>query len=267
MGRPIGELPSALDEDLVARLAGRPVAVFVDFDGTLAPIVEDPGAASLPDPTREALERLVSTGLVAVVSGRGLDDLRSRVAVPGVVLVGSHGFEIVTADGRRIERPETAAILPELDAAERELRERLVPLDGVQVERKRWAIAAHYRRAPGSGPEVERTVREVAAGRPGLAVSGGKKVVELRPDVDWHKGLAVRWLGDSLAPPDAVPVFVGDDLTDEDAFREIRGRGIPIVVLGEEQRDTDAELSLAGPEEVRTFLVRLGEVAGSAQIG
>ena len=261
----MSELPSALDQNVLAGVAGRPIAVFLDFDGTLAPIVEDPGDASLPDETRRALERLVATGLVAVVSGRGLDDLRSRVAVPGIVLVGSHGFEIVGSDGRRIERPEVAGFLPELDAAERDLRERLAGLPGVHVERKRWAIAVHYRRAPDRGPEVERAVREVAADHPELAVSGGKKVVELRPDVQWHKGAAVRWLEEMVAPPGALPIFVGDDLTDEDAFRELRDQGIPVVVLGEDKRDTEARYSLRSPDEVRTFLVRLGRVAGSAR--
>jgi trehalose 6-phosphate phosphatase len=263
----MNELPSALDDEVFARLAGRPVALFLDFDGTLSPIVEDPDAAVLPEPTREALERLTSGGTVAVVSGRDLEDLRGRAGVPGVALVGSHGFEILVPDGRRIERPEAAALLPELDVADRELRERLDGRPGVHVERKRFAIAAHYRQAPDSGPEVEGAIREVAAEHPGLAVSGGKKVVELRPALDWHKGAAVRWLLESLAAPGAVPVYIGDDLTDEDAFRELRGRGLSIVVLGETERDTDAEYSLDSPEEVRAFLVRLGEVAGSARNG
>jgi trehalose 6-phosphate phosphatase len=266
--REMAELPSALDrfDEIADAVEGYPVAVFLDFDGTLSAIVEDPDSASLPEPTRRVVARLAELGTVAIVSGRGLEDLRSRAEVPGVLLVGSHGFEILAPGGRRIEQPAAAEVIPELDAAYRELLEDLASLSGVQVERKRYAIAAHYRRNDAAEPDVERAVRGVAGRHPGLEISGGKKVFELRPAIDWDKGAAVRWLLEEVGDESVVPVYVGDDVTDEDAFRALRDRGIGVVVLGEADRPTWAEYSLGGPEEVRSFLARLAELAGSGGI-
>jgi trehalose 6-phosphate phosphatase len=264
----MAELPSALErfDDVVEAVGARPVAVFLDFDGTLSRIVEDPDAADLPEPTRRVLERLAELWTVAIVSGRGLEDLRRRADVPGVLLVGSHGFEILGPGGRRIEQPAAAELLPEIEAASRELREALTPFPGVLVEAKRYAIAAHYRRNAEAGPEVERAVREVAGKHPGLVVSGGKRIFELRPALDWDKGAAVLWLQQELGLEAAVPVYVGDDVTDEDAFRGLGDRGIGIVVLGEANRPTLADYSLDGPDEVRSFLARLVDLAGSGRI-
>jgi trehalose 6-phosphate phosphatase len=264
----MAELPSALElfDDVVEAVGARPVAVFLDFDGTLSPIVEDPDAADLPEPTRRVLERLAELWTVAIVSGRGLEDLRRRADVPGVLLVGSHGFEILGPGGRRIEQPAAAELLPEVEAASRELRQALTPFPGVQVEAKRYAIAAHYRRNAEAGPEVERAVREVAGKHPGLVVSGGKRIFELRPALDWDKGAAVLWLQQELGLEAAVPVYVGDDVTDEDAFRGLGDRGIGIVVLGEANRPTLADYSLDGIDQVRSFLARLADLAGSGRI-
>lgn len=266
--RPMAELPSALKRfDAIAEvIGGRPVAVFLDFDGTLSAIVEDPDAAALPEATRGVLERLAELETVAIVSGRGLEDLRRRAGIPGVLLVGSHGFEILGPGGRRIEQPAAAELLPEIEAAGQELRETLSPFPAVQVERKRYAVAVHYRRNAAAGPGVERAVRAVAGRHPGLAVSGGKKVFELRPALDWDKGAAVRWLLEELRLGGAVPLYVGDDVTDEDAFRALADRGLGVAVLGEADRPTRASYSLAAPEEVRTFLALLVELAGSGRI-
>jgi trehalose-phosphatase len=266
--RPMADLPSALElfDDITGVLDGRLVALFLDFDGTLSEIVEDPDDADLPEPTRRVLERLAELWTVAIVSGRGLEDLRRRADVSGVLLVGSHGFEILAPDGRRIEQPAAAELLPVIEAASRELRVALTPIPGVQVEAKRYAVAAHYRRNAEAGPEVERAVRAVAGRHPALAVSRGKKVFELRPDLDWDKGAAVLWLQQELGLEAAVPVYVGDDVTDEDAFRALGDRGTGIVVLGEGDRPTLADYSLAGPDEVRSFLARLADLAGSGRI-
>src|SRR5919201_2049219 len=126
----------------IARHRGR-LAVFLDYDGTLTPIVSDPKDAWLSDSMRQTLRLLAARVPVAILSGRDLDDVRGRVLVDGVVYAGSHGFDIAGAGGLR--RVLGAAYLPMLDAAETELREALDEIPGAQLERKHFAVAAHYR--------------------------------------------------------------------------------------------------------------------------
>lgn len=256
--RAIRDLPSALDREdvLAALLESRKPAVFLDYDGTLTPIVEDPTAARLPAKTREAIERLQGLCPVAVVSGRDVADVRALVGVEGIWYAGSHGLDLAGPDGRVERRGEE--FLPALDRAERALEERVAPIPGASVERKRFAVAVHFRRAdPARVAEVEAAVDAVAAERPELRKTAGKKVLELRPDLPWEKGRAVLRLLEVLGldREGAVPVYVGDDLTDEDVFRVLEGRGVGVVVRGEgDGRPTAARWSLQDPSAVREFL-------------
>lgn len=261
--RRIRDLPSARSSPEVSeRLARSRPVVFLDYDGTLTPIVEDPAAALLPPGTRRAIERLVTRCPVAVVSGRDLAEVRELVCVTGVVYAGSHGFDILAGDGTSHRRGDE--FMPALDRAEEELEAALGNTPGVRVERKRLAIAIHFRRADDRAvPEVERVVAEVAARHPELRAAGGKKVFELRPAFPWDKGAALLWLLETLGldREDVLPVYVGDDETDEDAFRALRDRGLGIVVRGEDdERPTAARYSLADPEDVRLFLEELARL-------
>lgn len=242
------------DQELWERLRARPLLVGLDYDGTLSLIVERPEDAHLAPGMRAALERVAARHPLAVVSGRDLADLRRRVGVEGAFYAGSHGFEIATPPGAPAAPSPGAPFLPALDAAEAALRRALAAIPGTQVERKRYAIAAHYRRA---GAEQEPAVRTAveAARQPGLRLGAGKMVFELRPDVDWHKGAAFRWLRDAVAR-DALPMFVGDDVTDEDAFRLLRDEGVGVLVASVE-RPTAARWRLADLAAVRLFLERL----------
>lgn len=262
--RTVRELPDPLERlpELRDRLAGRPVAVFSDYDGTLAPIVDDPEEAELPVGTRAALRRLARGCPVAILSGRDAGDVRRRVGLVGLHYAGSHGFEILGPGGLRESR--ASGHRPSLDAAERELRAAARELRGVAVERKRFSVALHHRRAPdGAGPEAERLARRVADAHPDLALARGKQVFELRPAVDWDKGRALVRLLDAmdLEADQACPVYLGDDVTDEDAFEVVRGRGVAVAVKGEDDdRPTRAEYALAGPAAVRRFLEALAEL-------
>lgn len=253
----------AARSEIAERAAGKRLAVFLDYDGTLTPIVNDPAAARLPDATRRAMERLAARAQLAVVSGRGLADVRAMVGIEGIWYAGSHGFDIVGPNGESYSRGEE--FLPSLDAAESELRPAIEAVPGARLERKGFAIAVHFRQADESRVrELEKAVESAVARHEDLRMTGGKKIFELRPALPWDKGKALLWLLESidLDGEDVVPVYVGDDETDEDAFRAILGRGIGVVVHGEaDDRDTAADYALADPSEVRVLLDLLADIA------
>jgi trehalose-phosphatase len=160
-----------------------------------------------------------------------------------------------------MELPEGASYLPVLDAAERELHAALDPVPGCLVERKRFAIAIHYRLAADADvARAGRSAEETQAAHPELKLSAGKMVFELQPDIPWHKGKALRWLMQTLNmdPSRVVPVYIGDDQTDEDAFAELAPDGIGILVA-ETDRPTGATYRLDDPEAVKAFLTRIAD--------
>ncbi len=249
------------------RTAGR-FLLALDFDGTLAPIVPRPGDAALPDASRRALEQILDRGDtdVALVSGRGLDDVRGRVGLADVHYAGNHGMEIDGPGVHRVHAPARDA-RPALDRCADSLRDRLSALDGVEVEDKGLTLSVHYRRAV--DPDAEQIVRDAVAeacgADPGLRATYGKRVVEVRPAIDWDKGRAIRFLLDALGEGLDVPaVFVGDDRTDEDAFRAIRdaaaGTVRDAVLVGPVPRDgTAATCQVEDPARVTELLQRLAE--------
>ena len=247
-------IPSALEHVHEIARSGDRLAVFLDYDGTLTPIVSRPEDAWLSESMRQTLRSLAARLPVAILSGRDLDDVRGRVHVDGIVYAGSHGFDIAGAGGLR--RELGAAYLPVLDAAEAELREALDDIPGAQLERKHFSVAAHYRNVNEDDAfKVAQAADTVAAKHRELRKIDGKKVYELLPDIDWNKGKAVLWLLETLELErgNAVPIFIGDDRTDEDAFSALKKRGIGILVSDEPQV-TAASYWLKSPEEVEWFL-------------
>jgi len=250
-------IPSALEHvQEIAGGSGR-AAVFLDYDGTLTPIVSQPEDASLSDSMRQALRELAARSpVVAILSGRDLDDVRRRANIDSIVYGGSHGFDIAGPHG--LCRQMATEFLSNLDTAEKELHEALDGISGARVERKRFSIAAHYRNVNENDvPKVEQAVGEVATRDPTLRRINGKKVYELLPDVAWDKGKAALWLLETLGLESRSggirPIYIGDDRTDEDAFRALEQRGIGILV-SEQSQPTSASYSLKNPAEVERFL-------------
>jgi trehalose 6-phosphate phosphatase len=264
----VRDVPAAFDneERIRSMLSGRQFAVFLDYDGTLTPIFDCPEDALMPPQTRAAIERLATLAPVAVVSGRDLADVRLMVGVHNIAYAGSHGFDLLLPDGSAHQRGRD--VLPDLDAAERELWPRLAAIPGARIERKTFAIAVHVRQVNDDRvPEVEAVMAEVVAAHPRIRQTGGEKVFELRPDVDWDKG-PLRWFLEvlGLGGGDVVPIYVGDDETDEDAFREIREDGLGIVVRGEgDNRPTLARYVLRDTVEARAFVWLLADIASEAR--
>ena len=257
----IADPPSALDHfhDNAARLLGRRPAVFLDYDGTLTPIVARPELAILDEEVRQTVSELAEFCPVAMISGRDRADVERLVGLPGIVYAGSHGFDITGPGGLSRQYEGASRFLPELDQAEQELNRKLDGIEGAIVERKLFAIAVHYRLvAEDAVATVERAVDEVLASSTGLRKTYGKKVFELRPAVEWDKGKAVLWLIDELGldRPDILPFYIGDDVTDEDAFAALADRGIGILVAEKPQR-TAAHYRLRSTDEVGVFLRKL----------
>jgi trehalose-6-phosphatase len=140
--------------------------------------------------------------------------------MPGLWYAGSHGFESIAPDGSYRQNDEAAAAVPVLEQAAAELRQKLAHIKGSRVEHKRFAVAVHYRDVAAEDiGEVVASTHQVGR-REHLRVTNGCKVVELRPDDDWNKGTTLTWIRDQIAGAGgpALPIFIGDDLTDEDAF-------------------------------------------------
>ena len=260
--RRMSTLPDALQSyaQIAAVVAARRPAVLLDFDGTLSAIVSEPDAATLIDGAADALKALAAQCDVAVLSGRDLADVVPRIGLSGIWYAGSHGFELTAPNGTTHRNETAASAVDVLEQAAAELRGRFADLDGVHVEHKRFAVAVHYRNAaPEAVPEVTATVHTIGQRR-GLRVTMGRKLIELRPDIAWDKGKMLQWIVHQIDGPDPLlPIYIGDDLTDEDAFDAVRRHGIGIVVRHDEDGDrpSAARFALAGPVAVREFIERL----------
>lgn len=211
----------------IEALAAQPAAaaLVLDFDGVLAPIVEDPETSAMPERAAASLAGITaSLGTVAVISGRPASFLAGRVRVAGIRLLGSYGMEQVR-DGNGQLSPAAAAWLPAVAAARAELAGLLGALPGLRIEAKPASVAVHWRQAPdrdAAAAEVHKATARVAAAT-GLRLEPGKLVSELRPPIEVDKGSAVAALIRQARP--AVTVYAGDDLGDLPALRVVREAG------------------------------------------
>jgi alpha,alpha-trehalase len=258
-------LPSALkqQDEILNQLSERIPAIFLDYDGTLTPIVEDPAKATLPDKTRRVIKRLAEHYSVAIISGRDLRDVQNMVGIGGIAYAGSHGFDIVGPGGHYRDQKMGEPFLPMLERAEEELHKALRDIPGAKVERKRFAIAVHYRQVESTNINtLEQRFDTVLSHYPELRKSTGKKVIELRPNIEWDKGKALFYILKALYVDSdwVIPIYIGDDITDEDAFQAISNRGIAIAV-GRKKSETVAHYALRNPEEVVEFVQNLTAVA------
>ena len=264
---PSPALPSALDSDadLTRQLECKWPILFLDYDGTLTPLVARPELALLNEAVRHTLVALAKRCPVAIVSGRDRADVQRLVGIDGLIYAGSHGFDI---RGPGLNAEHGAAYLPDLHDAETELRRSLNRTPGALLERKRYSLAVHVRGLPlDAALAVEAAVDAALSRHARLRKGTGKMVFELLPRLDWHKGKAVLHILEALPfpAPEVLPIYIGDDRTDEDAFIALAERGIGILVA-ESPRPTAAYYTLRNPAEVHRFLMRLVDVVGSRDL-
>ncbi|MBN1937973.1 MAG: trehalose-phosphatase [Candidatus Aminicenantes bacterium] len=234
-----------------------PLLLFLDFDGTLVPLQTDPERVRLSPSRANILAELARRYPTAVVSGRSLQDIRSKADLPGLAWAGNHGLEV--RQGRTLWiHPGAKKAVPALKRAVRDAEIRLNSIPGVRVDDKGLSASVHFRLArPGCALEILRVLQEIVPADHGrLRLTRGKKVFEIRPAVDWDKGKAVLCLMDRLDPKGrSTPLFLGDDRTDEDAFRALAGRGLTVRVGGD--RGTAARYRLPDVAAVWRFLQAL----------
>jgi trehalose 6-phosphate phosphatase len=261
----VRDLPDALrdGEQFAAKLAGRRPAVFLDYDGVLTPIVDRPEDAVMSDSMRAVVRALAKRCSVCVVSGRDRAVVQQLMGVDNLVVAGSHGFDIWSPQEGTIAHDAATGFEDLISEVTDRLGADVGSIPGVAVEPKRASVAVHYRLAdPEHRAAVTAAVDELLdeySGR--LKVTRGKMVCELQPKIDWHKGKAVLHLLRTLDldTDDVVPLYLGDDITDEDAFRALAGRGVGIIVGRPDDpevanRPTAADFVLASTVEVEQFL-------------
>jgi trehalose 6-phosphate synthase/phosphatase len=233
-----GNEPLAPADRLRQRLEGwlaqrSSVALFLDYDGTLTPIAPRPAEAVLSVAARNLLRQAASTPnlTVAVVSGRALAELRELVGVPELIYVGNHGFEI-EGPGLSYRADGMERFAKSLERAAADLSALAVP--GAQVELKGATLSYHVREVAEEARAHAERQAEMTLKRRRLEVRTGKMVVEGRPPLDWHKGHAVLHVlvqRHGIDWPARVrAVYVGDDQSDEDAFRSLHGIGRSVRV-------------------------------------
>lgn len=255
-------------------LKGRSLYLFLDYDGTLAPIAGRPEKAEIPAGTLTLLKELSSMSgrKVAVVSGRSLSNVMAKVGLKRVTYAGNHGFEI-KGPGVKLRKAVPRGYEGILARLNKKLTKRLSSIKGAFVEDKGLSLSVHYRQvAKKDVPEVKTVLCEaldVPGVRDAVKVRSAKMAVEIRPPVEWDKGRAVLLLLSRQKARLAgkkrviIPIYAGDDATDEDAFRGLRSVGITISVGSKE--GTSAEYFLKDTGEMEILLQKILDLGLAAR--
>lgn len=242
-------------ESIEQRLHHKSICLFLDFDGTLSPISATPSEALLPETTKRKLECLAKSKRcqIAIISGRQMSDLKKQVGIEGIGYSGNHGLELETANGSyKKSLPPTYS--NDILALKEQLKAALLPFQGVAIEDKALSLSIHYRLLPNEQFKAFQTVFNETVSpylqTPHIAITPGKMVFEIRPNIPWNKGSAtLRYLKEyGFAATTHLPFYFGDDTSDEDAFKVLAQLGIAVKVG--EATDSHAQYYVKDPQEV-----------------
>ncbi|KAJ8764215.1 hypothetical protein K2173_005395 [Erythroxylum novogranatense] len=275
--------PSALNsfEQMTGFARNKKIAIFLDYDGTLSPIVDDPDQALMSDDMRIAVRNVAKCFPTAIISGRSRDKVFELIGLTELHYAGSHGMDIMGPINKRMSSDHLNCIectdqqgkkvnvfqparefIPMIDEVFRALVENTKGIKGTRVENHKFCTSVHYRNVEEkSWPAIAQCVHDILKEYPRLKLTHGRKVLEVRPVIDWNKGKAVEFLLESLElsdRDDVLPIYIGDDRSDEDAFKVLRegNRGYGILVSSV-PKETNASYSLKDPTEVMQFLKSL----------
>ncbi|KAL7605578.1 hypothetical protein Lser_V15G19417 [Lactuca serriola] len=266
--------PSALNvfDEITNASKGKQIVMFLDYDGTLSPIVDDPDQAYMSDAMRTTVRKLAGCFPTAIVSGRCRDKVYDFVKLAELYYAGSHGMDIKgpSKGSKHKKNPPSvlcqpaSEFLPMIDEVYGLLMEKTKSTPGAKVENNKFCLSVHFRCVDEKKwSELAAQVRSVLKDYPKLRLSQGRKVLEIRPTIKWDKGKALEFLLESLGYAnctDVFPIYIGDDRTDEDAFKVLRERGQGFgILVSKIPKDTNASYSLQEPSEVMDFLQRLVE--------
>ncbi|GAA0160922.1 phosphatase [Lithospermum erythrorhizon] len=275
--------PSALSsfELIMNRIKNRKIVMFLDYDGTLSPIVEDPDRAFMSSDMRSTVKSVAKYFPTAIISGRSRDKVFELVGLNELYYAGSHGMDIMfpviaeksmnhlnytkftDKQGKEVTLFQPAhEFVPMIDEVFRTLVEITEDIEGAKVENHKFCAAVHYRNVDeNSWPTIAQRVHDLLKDYPRLRLTYGRKVFEVRPIIDWNKGRAVEFLLETLGvghSEEVLPIYIGDDRTDEDAFKVLRdgsqGFGILVSTV---PKESDAFFSLRDTSEVKKFLKSL----------
>jgi len=276
--------PSALSSNSLDRLLklakSKQIVIFLDYDGTLSPIVDDPDKAFMSDEMRATVKELATCFPTAIISGRARLKVYQFVRLAELYYAGSHGMDISgpaqASNGFRVngkivkdkhgndmvQFQPASEYLPLIDEVCKILIESTKVIKGARVEHNKFCVTVHFRRVKEEhwkalAEKVDNALKDF----PTLNLTHGRKVLEIRPAIAWDKGKAVDFLLSSLGfadSNDVLPVYIGDDRTDEDAFRVLNDmKHACSILVTSVPKNTKATLSLREPAEVMEFLRRL----------
>ena len=244
------------------RLEGRTAIVFLDYDGTLTPIVSRPELARISPEMTRRVGALAERCTVAIVSGRSRATLKEFLGLENVIYAGSHGLDIEGPAGSGIRLDVGKELMDSLAIVHRKLSASLAGIPGVLVELSGYTVPVHYRLVDSEQiPLVDEIVERELRDHPKIRMNRGKMVFEIRPNISWNKGEAVLWIREKLGlnAENSVAFYLGDDTTDEDAFAVLGKQDIGILV-DSCPRKTAARYSLKDPSEVGPFLQGLLDI-------